>query len=62
MTDGRSFFDQPVRNNIKIYENVTKVAIGGGSLLCTKKTLPVDCSRFDLTTSTWFRSKSNTKK
>lgn len=52
MTDGRSLFDQPVRNNIKIYENVTKVAIGGGSLLCTKKTLPVDCSRFDLTTST----------
>ena len=30
MIDGKTFFDQPINNNIKTYENIRKVATGGG--------------------------------
>ena len=26
--DGRNFFDQPVKNNLKKYDNIRKIAIG----------------------------------
>ena len=28
MIDGRNFFDQPIRNMIKTYENIRKITIG----------------------------------
>ena len=30
MINGRNFFDQPIKNNIKTYENIRKIAIGQG--------------------------------
>ena len=29
-TDGRNFFDQPVRNNLITYDNIRKIATGQG--------------------------------
>ena len=29
-SDGRNFLDQPINNNIKIYENITKIATSQG--------------------------------
>ena len=30
MIDGKNFFDQPINNNIKTYENIRKIATGQG--------------------------------
>ena len=30
MIDGKNFFDQPINNNIKTYENIRKIATGKG--------------------------------
>ena len=30
MTDEKNFFDQPVKNDIKIYKNIRKIAFGQG--------------------------------
>ena len=30
MIDGQNFFDQPVKNNLRTYENIRKIAIGQG--------------------------------
>ena len=30
MTDGQSFFDQPVKNNLRTYDNIRKIATGQG--------------------------------
>ena len=30
MMDGKNFFDQPINSNIKIYENIRKIATGQG--------------------------------
>ena len=30
MIDGRNFFDQPIKNDIKTYENIRKIATGQG--------------------------------
>ena len=30
MTDGQNFFDQPVKNNLRTYENIQKIAIFQG--------------------------------
>ena len=30
MIDGRNFFDQPIKNDLKIYDNVRKIAKGQG--------------------------------
>ena len=30
MIDGRNLFDQPIRNNIKMYENIRRIAIAQG--------------------------------
>ena len=30
MIDGRNFFDQPVKDNLKIYDNNRKIATGQG--------------------------------
>ena len=30
MIDGRNFFDQPLKNNLRTYYNIRKVAIGQG--------------------------------
>ena len=28
--DGRNFFDQPIKNDLKTYDNITKIAMGQG--------------------------------
>ena len=28
MTDGRNFFDQPIKNDLKTYDNIRKIATG----------------------------------
>ena len=30
MIDGKNFFDQPINNSIKTYENIRKIATGQG--------------------------------
>ena len=30
MRDGRNFFDQPVKNDLKTYDNIQKITIGQG--------------------------------
>ena len=30
MIDGRNFFDQPIKNDLKIYDNIRKIATGQG--------------------------------
>ena len=30
MIDGKNFFDQPINNNLKTYENIRKIATGQG--------------------------------
>ena len=30
MIDGKSFFDQPIKNDFKKYETITKIATGKG--------------------------------
>ena len=30
MIDGKSFFDQPINNDLKTYENIRKIATGQG--------------------------------
>ena len=30
MIDGQNFFDQPVKNNLRTYDNVQKIMIGQG--------------------------------
>ena len=30
MIDGQNFFDQPIRKNLKIYDNIRKIATGQG--------------------------------
>ena len=30
MTDGKNFFDQPVKKNLRRYENIRKMATGEG--------------------------------
>ena len=30
MTDGQNFFDQPVKNNLRTYDNIRKIATGQG--------------------------------
>ena len=30
MIDGKNFFDQPINNNLKTFENIRKIATGKG--------------------------------
>ena len=30
MIDGRNFFDQPAKNNLRIYDNIRKITTGQG--------------------------------
>ena len=30
MVDGRNFFDQPIKNDLKTYNNIRKIATGQG--------------------------------
>ena len=30
MVDGRTFFDQPIKNDLKTYDNIRKIATGQG--------------------------------
>ena len=55
MIDGKNFFDQPINNNLKTYENIRKIATGQGDVYTTgclldysyfKKKLQNDCNRF----------------
>ena len=45
MIDGKNFFDQPINNDYKIYENIKKIATGKGDNYTTyfKEN---DCNRF----------------
>ena len=33
MIDGQNFFDQPVKSNLKTYDNIRKIASGQGDLI-----------------------------
>ena len=36
MIDGKNFFDQPVKNNLRIYDNIRKITIGQGDDYTTR--------------------------
>ena len=44
MIDGRSLFDQPIRNNVKMYENIRRIVIVQGDDFATGCLL--DCLYF----------------
>ena len=54
MIDGRDFFDQPVQNNIRTYENIKKIATGHGDHYTTG--CLQDINRFKYTTSNFTRN------
>ena len=64
MIDWKCFFDQPIRNYMKTYNNIQKIATGQkddnttGCLLIYNyfKKPYYDSKRLKLTTSTWCRS------
>ena len=44
MTDGRNFFDQPIKNDLTLYDNIRKIASGHGEDYTIRCLL--DCSFF----------------
>ena len=52
--DGRNFFDQPIKNDLKTYDNIRKIATAqrddyttGCTKLCLfRETLQANCKRF----------------
>ena len=44
MIEGQSFFDQPVRNNLRTYDSIRKIATGQGDDYTTDCLL--DCNYF----------------
>ena len=55
MIDGRNFFDQPVKSNLRTYDNIWKISISQGDDYTTgclldhpyfKETLQAICNRF----------------
>ena len=44
-TDGRNFFDQPINDDIKTYENTGKIATGQGDDCTTDFLLDYHCSK-----------------
>ena len=62
MIDGKNLFDQPIKNNLKTYENIRKITTGQGDDYTTGCLLDYNYFtnyRFKQTTSTWCWSKSN---
>ena len=66
----KSFFDQPVKNDLKTFDNIWETSSGQGvdyTIGCLlnysyfKKTVQDDSNRLKHITSTWCWSKSNTK-
>ena len=45
MTDGKHFYDQPVKNDLITYENIRQIATGQGDYYTTGCLL--DCNYFD---------------
>ena len=45
MIDGRNFFDQPVKNNLKTYNNIQKIATGQGDDYTTGFLQDYPCSK-----------------
>ena len=43
MIDGQNFFDQPVKNNLRTYNNIQKIAIGQGDDYTTGCILNYPC-------------------
>ena len=39
MIDGRSFFDHPIKNDLKTYDNIRKIATGQGDDYTTRLSL-----------------------
>ena len=69
MIDGRNSFDQPIKNDLIIYDNVRKISADQeddyttGCLLdypYFKKIQQISCNRFKQTTKIRFWSKNNT--
>ena len=67
MIDGRNFFDEPRKRDLKRYNNFRKIVTGKGCDYITeclldypyfKKILQINCNRFKQTTKTrcWFKS------
>ena len=45
MIDGRNFFDQPVKNNLRTYNNIQKIATGQGDDYTTGCLQDYPCSK-----------------
>ena len=41
MIDGRNFFDQPIKNDLKTYDNIRKIATGQGDDYTTRCLLDI---------------------
>ena len=60
MIDGRNFFDQPMKSDLKMYDNIRQIATGQGDDYTTgclldypfHKILQINCNRFEQTTKT----------
>ena len=68
MIDGRNFFDQSTKDDLEIYDNIRKIAMGQGDDYATrylldypyfKKILQINCKRCKQTTKTRCSPKSN---
>ena len=70
MIDGRNFFDQPIKNDLKIHDNTIAIGCDGSTwwlhncifirLSLFQKILQTNCNRFKQITITRWWSKSNT--
>ena len=70
MIDGRNFFDQPIKNDLKIYDNTIAIGCDGSRwwlhncifirLSLFQKIPQINCNRFKQITKTRWWSKSNT--
>ena len=69
MIGGRNIFDQPIKNDLKVYDNIRKIATGQSDAYttwclsdypCFKKILQISCNRFKQIIKTRWWSKGNT--
>ena len=62
MIDGRSLLDQIVKNNLKTYDNIGKIATSQGDYYMTSCLLGYNYfNKHDKTTTTWSRSTTKTR-
>ena len=59
MIDGRNFFDQPIKNDLKAYDNIRNISAGQGDDYTTRCLL--DCPYFKKYYINSYRFKQTTK-